>query len=89
MMTFEEALKAVSCTQDDPQIEDMCKSRQTEFHADIDNSELAEAMAHTVVAVCLTKHNGGEVSFEDALLSIYLNGLSMGVAVGIQMEKAE
>jgi hypothetical protein len=88
MKTFTEALKAVSVCESADQEEDRLRTQQ-EFRDEVFNNDIAVELARGVSMGVLQLSGDKESASGDALISIYLNGLLLGVAVGVQMERNE
>jgi len=88
MKTFTEALKAVSVCESADQEEDRLRT-QLEFRDEVFNNDIAVELARGVSMGVLQLSGDKESASGDALISIYLNGLLLGVAVGVQMERNE
>jgi hypothetical protein len=88
MKTFTEALQSVILCESEDQQDDRLRKQQ-EFRDEVFNNDIAVELARGVSMGVLQLSGDKESASGDALISIYLNGLLLGVAVGVQMERNE
>lgn len=92
MKTFEEALAAVCRTNGKREDAERLKREQGEFMEEIFGNEIMQGMADKFVrAVCkMNEDEEGEADIDSGILAqIFLNGVNLGLNIGIQMERAE
>ena len=96
MKTLSESLESlVLCS---PEADENLRrlNAQQEFRAELDTLPLAGVFARTIVDLLLyashSQLNGKEATdeqFDQLLLELVMNGLTVGIAVGVRMEAAE
>lgn len=92
MKTFDEALAAVCKVDGSRDSQERQTRAQGEFMHEVFESEILQGFADNFARmICkVNEDEDGEAELDsDALVQIFLNGVNLGVNVGIQMERAE
>lgn len=83
MTTFEDALRALTDARSDIDHETL----QQEFTPEIEDNEHAQMIATSVTSAMLQLFVDDRIDRDTLLRSLYLNGMALGVAIGVKMEK--
>jgi hypothetical protein len=92
MKTFEEALTAVCKSDGKRESLERQERAQGEFMQDVFGSEILQGLADEFARTICKMNEGedGEAEIDDeALAQIFLNGVNLGLNIGIQMERTE
>ena len=93
MKTFEEALAAVCQSDGKRESNERLTRAQGEFIGEVFGNEILAGLAHEFIqtlAGMVDEDEDGEVELDDAMLAqIFLNGVNLGLNIGIQMERTE
>lgn len=92
MKTFEEALAAVCLTNGKREDAERLKREQGEFMGEVFGSTVLQGFADSFARmICkMNEDEEGEADIDSGILAqIFLNGVNLGLNIGIQMERAE
>ena len=91
METFDGAFEAVMGLRRN-ETREMCEMRQMAFAGDIENNPDVAVVAQCAIALiweALSQTEGASQDAHTLCMNIFANGLMWGVAIGVQMEKAD